>query len=315
MMKDSPIIGLGYNRFEADYMNYQSEYFRLNKGNVAEKHLAGNVVSAYNECIRIAVEHGIVGLGLFIVFIYVVLFCTKIRDTVSLAVKAVVVVYLIFSCFSFPNRIFSLQVVLVMSLALLLNRQKCTMYNLQYNTLLLASARFVVLLCALLLLIVTVRFHVAYQKYQSLLENSPKDIFKALKTLDRTISGDVLYLQNYCIIAKGKVENVILLGKLNEAIRLCPSNTLYRMKGDCLNWMKRYEEAEQSYWTAHYMIPSQQRARARLVLLYVSLNRLTEAKELAREILNERVKVYGLDTHLLHQEMKGVIFSLKKYNK
>lgn len=45
-------------------------------------------------------------------------------------------------------------------------RQKCTTYNLQYNTLLLASARFVVLLCALLLLIVTVKFHVAYQKYQ-----------------------------------------------------------------------------------------------------------------------------------------------------
>lgn len=53
MIKKTFVTGLGYNSFEANYMNYQGEYFKQGKGDETEKYLAGNVVSAYNEPIRI----------------------------------------------------------------------------------------------------------------------------------------------------------------------------------------------------------------------------------------------------------------------
>ena len=65
MIKKTFVTGLGYNSFEANYMNYQGEYFKQGKGDETEKYLAGNVVSAYNEPIRIMIEYGLIGLSIY----------------------------------------------------------------------------------------------------------------------------------------------------------------------------------------------------------------------------------------------------------
>lgn len=41
MIKKTFVTGLGYNSFEANYMNYQGEYFKQGKGDETEKYLAG----------------------------------------------------------------------------------------------------------------------------------------------------------------------------------------------------------------------------------------------------------------------------------
>lgn len=309
MIRESPVTGLGYNAFEANYMNYQGEYFEQGKGSKNEKYLAGNVVSAYNEPIRIVVEHGFIGFSIYLLLVYFILFRTKQQETVSMVAKMIILAYILFGLFSYPNRIFSLQVVAVLSFACLLNKQQNpAIYKLRFgfsHRSIIAGISFSFISLGLFFL--TIRFHYAYKEFQSLLERDKTNILGKLNELEPILSGDCLFLQNYCILTKGMVEEKILHEKLDKAIALSPSSTLYRMKGDCFYWNNWYEKAERIYWTAYYMVPSNQQARARIVMLYLKQGKIKEAKQLAYSILKEKVKSHGLDTYLLHQEMKEVL--------
>lgn len=171
--------------------------------------------------------------------------------------------------------------------------------------------KYLIILFALAVIPYIVRLHVTYHECQKLFNDASENVIVRLSEIESVLENDMLFLQNYCVVANGKIDSHVILEKLNRAIRLSPSNTLYRMKGDCLLWMKQYEEAEKAYWTAHYMAPSQQRARARLISLYVEEKRISEAKELASVVLNEQVKINGLDAFILHEEIKRIISSIE----
>ncbi len=120
----------------------------------------------------------------------------------------------------------------------------------------------------------------------------------------------MFFLQNYCVIAYGKVDNEILLEKLDRAIQLSPSTILYRMKGDCLCEIGEYQAAEAAYWMAHYMVPSQQLARYKLILLYLRQGRKEDAKEIAFQVLQEKPKNDGIDTYILRKKIKEIFSHL-----
>lgn len=309
MIGEAPVTGLGYNAFEANYMNFQGEYFEQGKGSKTEKYLSGNVISAYDEPIRIMIEYGFIGLSIYLLLVYFILFRSQCQEAVAIAAKVVILAYILFGLFSYPNRIFSLQVVAVLAFACLLNKQKnAAICKLRFEFLhqpIIIGASFAFI--SLGLFFSTLRFHYAYREFRSLLETDKTNILGKLNELEPVLSGDCLFLQNYCILTKNMVEEKTLHEKLDKAIALSPSTTLYRMKGDCLYWSNRYEQAEQIYWKAYYMVPSNQQARARIAMLYLKQGKRKEAKQLARSILEERIKSHGLDTYLLRQEMKEIL--------
>lgn len=308
MILDAPIGGLGHNGFEANYMNYQSEYFKQSKGSESEKQLAGNVTSAYNEPIRIMVEYGVIGLILYLFIIFIIFFRAKGNDICSKAAKTTILAYIFFGLFSYPSKNYPLQAVTIIALACLLNRQTSTIYKLQFR-----SARQLILckFCSVLFISLfifnIVRYHISYTQFQTILKQPTSDSSKQLRALESTIGNDYLFLLNSCMLEKNIAPADIILIKLNKAILLSSSNTLHSMKGDYLIRLARYKEAEQAYWTAHYMAPTRQLARARLAHLYLKIHRVKEAKKMASSILNEKVKVYGFDTYKIHQEMKEII--------
>lgn len=307
MIIANPVIGIGYNGVQANYMNYQYEYFKQEKGNDTEKSLAGNVVSVYNEPIRIMIEYGLVGFILYVLIIYFVLFRTTTQSAISQAAKMVIIDYIILGMFSYPNRIFSLQVVLIMALACLLNEQKRCGKSLYISKIRQIIAKYIFITISLLLFVNIILFHYSYQKFQCILKNRSVEISYNLDNLNFIITNDYLLLVNYCIIVKDIAEESSLLEKLNKAILLSPSSILYRMKGDYLYQKENYIEAEEAYWKAHYMVPSNLLMQIKLVRLYIKLNKITEAKELARSFLQERAKSNGIDTFVLRREMQQII--------
>lgn len=307
MIIANPVTGTGYNGVQANYMNYQYEYFKQEKGNDTEKSLAGNVVSVYNEPIRIMIEYGLVGFILYVLIIYFVLFRTTTLSAISLAAKMVILTYIIFGMFSYPNRVFSLQVVLIIALACLLNEQKRCAKTLYISKFRQIIAKNIFITISLLLFVTVILFHYSYQKFQCILKNRPIEISYNLNNLNFVITNDYLLLVNYCIIVKDIAEENLLLEKLNKAILLSPSSILYRMKGDYLYQKEDYIEAEKAYWKAHYMVPSNLLMQIKLVRLYVRLNKITEAKKLARSFLQEKAKSNGIDTFVLRLEMQQII--------
>ncbi len=68
MVKDKPLIGFGYQGFQANYMDYQAQYFEQNPDSIFAQ-LADNVTHPFNEFVKIGVNYGIVGLMLLVLLI------------------------------------------------------------------------------------------------------------------------------------------------------------------------------------------------------------------------------------------------------
>lgn len=308
MIQDSPVKGFGYNGFEANYMNYQARYFKQSQTNDTEKKLAGNVVSAYNEPIRIIVEYGIIGLILYISYVISILILyIKKPDLVSQATVTIILTYMFFGLFSYPNRIFLLQIIPIIATACLLNNNSKTKYSLNLNKRIHSSFRYFVLSAVILFIPCISKLHLGYIRYQTLLKSTSENSPIQLKRLEQVLSGDALFLLNYCIVTHATANNQTILTQLNKAIELSPSSILYRMKGDCLYWMNEFEKAEQSYWIAHYMVPAQQRSKYKLILLYLKTGKEDSAKKLGNEIINDKTKVNNIDTYVLHQKVKKLL--------
>lgn len=73
IIADNPVFGAGYNSFATTYPNYQAEYFKNKPNDTANGYLAGDNDNAFNEFVELTTELGIVGLLLFLVFVFLLL--------------------------------------------------------------------------------------------------------------------------------------------------------------------------------------------------------------------------------------------------
>ena len=104
IIKENPLFGIGFNKFESDYLNYQEQYFASGKGTAQEEYLADNIHWAFNEFILITAEFGIVGLVLFLLWIALTLqgLRKNIKSRFYRTVLASLITFLCFACFSYP---------------------------------------------------------------------------------------------------------------------------------------------------------------------------------------------------------------------
>ena len=77
MVKEKPITGYGYGYFEKEYNLYQADYIRNGNATVEESAHAAPVIFPHNELLLSAVEGGIVGLGLILLFFASLIFAIK----------------------------------------------------------------------------------------------------------------------------------------------------------------------------------------------------------------------------------------------
>jgi O-antigen polymerase len=102
MIKDKPLIGFGYQGFQANYMNYQAQYFEQNLHS-RFKQLADNVTHPFNEFIKTAVNHGIIGLLLCVLLISFLFWkILKSKNPQKNILVGVFVAFITLSFFSYP---------------------------------------------------------------------------------------------------------------------------------------------------------------------------------------------------------------------
>ncbi len=107
MIADNPLLGNGIHGFRSDYMNYQARYFRNNPDSPARM-LADDVVTPFNEYLKITIECGITGLLLFLLLLFFVFrnnhnITESIREKDTLTkTKSILISILVFAIFSYP---------------------------------------------------------------------------------------------------------------------------------------------------------------------------------------------------------------------
>lgn len=306
MIKEKPVFGFGPHGFTADYMHFQGEYFKKERS-IDEKQLADNNHYVYNEPLRCTVEYGIIGLILYLVLLLTIV-RFKENETTSLIVKMICIAGFLWGLFSYPDQAFPVLIILVMAFAEMSNRQReCIITKLPRPIALTKLAVLLAIISQGLMLIKSYRCHrELYQISQDASKYSPEKVISDLSQLESSMKDEITFWTYYCHTLDKYRQDNILLEKITNWERLYPSTHTYILKGDALLHIGKLQEAEAAYWTAHYMVPSRQKARYKLALLYHYQDRIPEAVGLAKELLTEKVKVYGFETYEMHKELKRI---------
>lgn len=318
MIKDKFVCGFGPDRFTAEYMNYQSDYLKK-QGNTCEKKLADNNHYVYNEPLRWMVEYGIVGLLLYVAIVYVIFFY-KPKSISSISAKMVCVSGLIWGLFTYPDRAYPVMVIMTIALAEMANCQKAYTLNIfpHWYTCQRIAILIIIIVQSFLLVQMYCHHRELFQIVQLANYLKPKETIAKLAGLETKMRNERTFWMYYCHTLVQSRQDKILLKKISYWEHLYPSTHTYVIKGETMQRVGRFEEAEEAFWTAHYMVPSRQKARYKLALLYQEQGRIPEAVRLAHEILTEKVKVYGFETYQMHRNLRRIFenqlnnYSLKK---
>lgn len=307
MVKEKPLAGFGPHGFRAEYMDFQSDYLKL-KATDYEKRLADNNHYVYNEPLRWTVEYGLLGLLSYVAIVLCVCLYRQ-QKVQALSAQAVCMAGLAWGLFSYPDQVFPVLAVLAVMLAEMSNWQKGYVIKQTFSWQIPLKV-FVILVIAVqgVLLVRTFRAHrQLYRMSRQIATHSQTDILTAMAQLEPTLKNETLFWPYYCHLLDQFRQDSILADKMVYWEKLYPSTHTYLLKGDVLQRMGKMEEAESAYWKAHFMVPSRQKARYKLSLLYYRQKRFSEACRLAREILAEEVKAYGFETHEIHKELRRIL--------
>jgi O-antigen polymerase len=125
MIKDKPVFGFGFEKFQADYMHYQAEYFMKDPDNL-ESYVADDIIYPFNEFVKTLVETGLTGFLLLCFIIFLVFYSTKRDkpDVYASATRGGILGISVFSFFSYSSEILPVLISLVMVLAIFSEKQE-----------------------------------------------------------------------------------------------------------------------------------------------------------------------------------------------
>ena len=306
MIKDAPLTGFGKGGFAANYLYYQAEYMK-SSASAEERKLAGDTHLAFNEPLRITVEHGAVGLLIYLAFIIRMLLPPKESHLVTLACKSLLTGVVTWGLFGYPDQIFPLLTLSVIGIACILNKNEKHVHTTNSVKNKVAA----ITLCCFATFLLSGRLWGQWQPYHNLYtcfkKNTKRNVGcpnSILQFKDR-LKDDIGFCYYYCqSVQKEHPDTDLHMIRFLE--KNFPTPGLLMIKGDCLKKKNQWKEAENAYKLAADMMPSLQAPRGKLAFLYNETGRRKEALAIAHEILTEDVKVYGFDTFRLHRELKRI---------
>lgn len=301
MIKDRPLTGFGKGGFEANYLYYQARYM-TETANEKEKYLAGNTHIAFNEPLRIGVEHGILGLTVYLLFIFILCIYAPHKKTLGIRIlKTILLTVFLQGLFSYPNLMFPVMSISVIALALFsksIRRIHTFSIPISYIKAVLTTTMLIVALPAFC------KYSAYHKLYTGIRERSIYNQPHRLTSLVRQLQDDNAVLTYYCNVMQHTKDDKETWFMISELEKRHPIPSLFIIKGDILQEQNELEEAETAYLTAANMVPSRQKAKGRLVFLYKRMGRQEKAQRLARKLLIEKVKNYGFETFELHEKLK-----------
>lgn len=313
MIIDYPVFGVGFDRFNAYYMNYQAQYFEKN-GETPESLVADNTYYAFNEVLQFVFENGLFGL-ILLVTVVSILFQTKVNEKhqlQSFMTKTGLLTIGVFACFSYPMQILPIKLVLVILLAMLSNstddsfqfkiltpnpspKERRTLGTIAIS--ILCKSIIVLLTC------VTIFQTFAYTKDLSqgfiswnyaLISHQYGDYKGAIqeyKTVYAVLNKNGDFLMNYgkTLAMEGEPHKAIII--LEQAQHYQNNTIIATALGDSYKATKQYNKAELVYKKAASMIPSRFYPLYLLAKLYDDSGNVFKARAMVNTILNKEVKI------------------------
>lgn len=308
MIRDKPLIGYGAEDFKQHYMHYQAAYLKA-KGTDQEKYIAGNNHLVYNEPLRMTAEYGFLGVIIYIWFIYIV-FKVPSTTIASEFARSVLITGTVWGLFSYLNEAFPILVILLTAILCLSDHDKNFSYTVSPTTYIHKGFKVIITIIFCYLGVLLFNQYKAqytfYKIHQSTKISNLGSFIYYCSTQENNLRNEVFFWMYYCNALNKMKYDQTLQSKIQNWERLYPTSETYIIKAESLERMGQEKEAEKLYWLASYMVPSKQKARSKLAILYKKQGKMKEALELANEILTEKVKNYNFETYRIHTALERI---------
>lgn len=300
MIKDSPVYGHGIGAFRTHYMDYQADYFKQYP-NSKYVMLADNVISPFNEYLRIVLSFGVLGLLIVVLGVLYLIFCyyKNSKDEKRMALLSLLGIG-VFSVFSYPFTYPFVWVIVCFDIYIVLK-----------GSLLLTISSFTKkMLCVVTILGGVGASYKLYQRMDAeyrwnniayFSTNANMEIYIKLMPV---LGDNPYFLYNY---ANALFDKNHLEASLDIALR-CRNHwadyDLELLLGSIYKQKNEYDLAESHYRKASFMCPSRFIPLYDLFNLYEEMNDKEKAISIAWQIIDKPVKVQSKKTNQIKNRMK-----------
>jgi len=323
IIKDNLVFGVGFDRFKAQYMNYQADYFAKH-GETVEALVADNTYYAFNDWLQFVIENGLVGFLMLFIALFV-LFKTEASNKnnhLFLLIKGTILAIGIFTLFSYPMQILPIKLILVILLAFLekINKQKFSILKFDNTAKPYASRVFKITVCIVVLIglskaiIYTQYLDKSFKTWKNAMAIYQYGDYKgAINEYEKAYSilkknGD--FLMNYGKALSMNKQNKKAIQILNEAKQQLNTTIIETALGDSYKAVKQYKKAETAYQHAANMIPTRFYPNYLLAKLYEEIGQDDKAVLKAKELLNKDIKIQSTAIKEIKTKMKKLLNKL-----
>ena len=316
---DKPLFGYGVGRFEAEYNNWQADYFRSHPEEMdkAKGMAAGNTRYAFNEFLEILTEQGIIGLGLFAILIIATIRSLQKENRLSKTLMPAFISLLVCACISFPFYSLPSFILFFILLGVLSSQIRkepvADIRTKAFVTRKMLTGAVVVMLIpiAVYSFLIAKSQYKAYRIwYDASLSYQMEDYSgtdSCLSTIYAPLQYTGAFLQYYGKVLNQDKKFNQSIQLLNKAKMLTTDDVLFTTMGDSYNGLKAYLEAEKTYKQALFMAPNKLYPRYKLASYYYLTGQKTAALVMAKTIINRKMKVESRATDEMVQAMKELI--------
>ncbi len=285
MVYEKP-FGWGKNGFEANYMDFQANYFKHQHNEKAEM-LADNVKHPLNEFLRITVDYGIQTLFIFILFaIFIIRHLSLSKDIADKTMLHFLIILFIWCCFSYPFSLSFVQLMVTAYTIPVILRIECSPKRITEITIL--NIMFFLLCIEVKASIDDWKWNRAIQEFKNGNKKMATDIFDNYNSysIDR---GNLLYSLATIEYNNKDYEQCIKI--CNECKQYISSYELEIIIANCYMFLKKINKAEEHYIKAGYMCPNRFIPLYQRFKIYKQSGETEKMQILGNNILKKKIKV------------------------
>lgn len=312
MIRDNPLWGHGPGDFKAEYMEYQADFFRRHHVHPFRS-LAGNVTFPFNTFILIAVEYGLVGLLLVLLGLFYLI--RKINTSgkkIRFLSQSVMGGFIVIACFSYPLRYVPLWLLFIFFAVLGIKIYKYTL-NPTLTTLLIKSTVAILAIGCLLYTVRSINVTIAWNKVaQNAQQKEIRYKLPVYKNLYPQLQHNALFLYNYGALlnANGQYKKSIAI--LSKCKKYFNDYDIQLLLAENYKKIHKTNKAITHYKQAAYMIPNRFWPLYMLVRIYKNKNEESKAVNIAKRIINKKVKISSPTIISIKNKMKRYVTAKRK---
>jgi len=330
MFKDHLFLGLGQGGFEAYFLKYQSQYFKMHPEQMQKfGKLAGQTVYAFNDILQIAVEEGMLGLLLFasalyyflkytIILIKAILVDVLIEKEIVVMSFSIIIVIIISGFTSYPLTLLPFQVVFYPLIGVVSAR-----YNLIENRVLMVISRkdtWLIRILGIAYLAIgfwyinysIIVYHAYSQEFYTNKSSYSNELTLKLINFESVLKDDPAYVLSKCENLLKNRDYDAARQQLEKAKEISSDTRIYYALGNLYVDQKMFPKAEEEYKFLYYALPNLIKPKYKLAMLYYNTNQTAKWDKVAREIIEFKPKIPSIFSNDMQTEVYDLYFKKKR---